>query len=136
MSTEKSFDNEPRHEQPGQHGSEGTLDPQVGGLLSYLLFGWIGGLIMFFTQKHREVRFHAAQSILLSIALLALYIALGIISTLMMAGPFGWALFSFVYTVLGLAVFALWVVLCVKGYKLQHFKLPVIGDIAEGWARS
>jgi uncharacterized membrane protein len=33
-------------------------------MLSYLLFGWIGGLIMFFTQKHPEVRFHAAQSII------------------------------------------------------------------------
>lgn len=115
--------------------SEG-LDPKVGGLLSYLL-GWVGGLIMFFTQKDPEVRFHGAQSILLSIGLVAVYVALGVVSTVLAMGLGSFAafgLFSVLYSLLGLAGLALWVLLCVKGYHLEHFKLPVIGDMAESWA--
>lgn len=112
------------------------LDPKVGGLLSYLL-GWIGGLIMFFTQKDPEVRFHGAQSILLSIGFVAVYVALGVVSTVLSMGLGSFAafgLFSLLYSLLGLAGLVLWVFLCVKGYHLEHFKLPVIGDMAESWA--
>jgi uncharacterized membrane protein len=39
----------------------------VSGLLAYL-FGWVTGLVFFLIEKeHREVRFHAAQSILVSV---------------------------------------------------------------------
>jgi uncharacterized membrane protein len=113
------------------------LDPKMGGLLAYLLFGWIGGLIMYFTQKHREVRFHGAQSVLLSIVLAGFYIALGIVTS-MFAFIFSsfaiWSLMAAIQGLLGLATMALWVLMCIKGYQLEHFKLPVIGDIAEKWA--
>ncbi|GGD34090.1 membrane protein [Microbacterium faecale] len=109
------------------------LDPKVGGLVAYLT--WVGGLIMLLTQKHREVRFHAAQSILLSIALVAVYIVLGIVQ--LIAGLILWwlgALFSIVYGIVGLASLALWIFLIIKGYNLVHVKLPLIGDMAEKWA--
>lgn len=112
-------------------GSEG-LDPKVGGLVAYLT--WIGGLIMLLTQKHREVRFHAAQSILLTIALVAVYVALGVLQ--FFAALILWwlgALFSIIYAIFGLASLALWIVMVVKGYNLVHFKLPVIGNLAEKW---
>jgi uncharacterized membrane protein len=120
--------------QPAPQASGDGLDPKVAGLLSYLLFGWIGGLIMYFTQTHPEVRFHAAQSILASIAIFAIYFVLGIISGIAAVGLGALAFFGLLYTVLGLAVLALWVFLCIKGYNLEHFKLPFIGDIAENWA--
>jgi uncharacterized membrane protein len=118
-------------------GTTDSLDPKLGGLLAYLLFGWIGGLIMYFTQKHREVRFHGAQSVLLSIALAVVFMGLGIVSS-MFAFLFSsfaiWTLLTAIQGLLGLATFALWVFMCIKGYQLEHVKLPVIGDIAEKWA--
>ena len=120
----------------GQAGGQGDgLDPKVGGLLSYLL-GWIGGLIMFFTQKNPEVRFHGAQSVLMNIALVAVYIVLSILSAILAFGFGGFALFTLLYSLLGLGALVIWVIMCIKGYNLEHYKLPVIGDMAERWAAS
>jgi uncharacterized membrane protein len=115
-----------------------ALDPSIGGLLSYLLFGWIGGLIMYLTQSHREVRFHAAQSVLLSIAFFALYVAMYVVGAVLAIIPgvgFLASIVMFIASVpLAIAGFVLWIVLCIKGYNLEHFKLPFIGDMAETWA--
>ncbi|QBI22019.1 hypothetical protein ER308_12600 [Egibacter rhizosphaerae] len=89
-------------------------------MLSYLLFGWIGGLVMFLTQSHPEVKFHAAQSIIT-------FGGLTVISILLTAIPFTWVISPF----LSLLGFVLWILLSIKGYNLEHFKLPVIGDYAE-----
>lgn len=110
------------------------LDPHIAGLLAY--FTWVGGLIVLLTQKHREVRFHAAQSILFNIAMIVVYIGLTVVevfatSMFGLLGLLTWALFGLV----GLAGFVLWIVLALKGYRLEHFKLPLIGGIAEQWAK-
>ena len=34
----------------------------------------------------------------------------------------------------GLAFFFLWVLLVVKAYQHEMFKLPILGDLAETWA--
>lgn len=124
--------------EPTRPAASTGLDPKVGGLLAYLLFGWIGGLIMFFTQKDPEVRFHGAQSVLLSIAMAVVFIGLGIVTSVLTVAFNSMALVglvSLVYIGLYLASIALWILMCVKGYQLAHFKLPVIGDIAERWAK-
>ncbi len=124
-----------QHETGGTASQQGGLDPQVGGLLSYLLFGWIGGLIMFLTQSHREVRFHGMQSIVFSVALLVIYIGLTVVSGILSFVPFLGLIIAAVLTpLIGLASFALWIFLCIKGYNLDHFKLPVVGDLAEQWS--
>ena len=126
----------PPQQQGGQQGgSEGGLDPKIGGLLAYLLFGWIGGLIMLLTQSHREVKFHGAQSILFSVALIVVYIALSIVGTIFGFIPgLGWlgglvtlALMPLIW----LASMVLWIFLMIKGYNLEHFKLPLVGDWSE-----
>ena len=104
----------------------GGLDPKIAGLLAYF-FGWIGGLIVYLTQKNPEVRFHGAQSILLSIAVFAVYIVGAILTAIS-------SFFAILLLVVYLAVFALFIFMCVQGYSQKHFKLPVIGDIAEQWA--
>ncbi|MBK0419868.1 DUF4870 domain-containing protein [Leucobacter sp. CSA1] len=117
---------------PATNADDG-IDPKIGGLVAYLT--WIGGLIMLLTQRHPEVRFHGAQSILVTIAFTVVYLALGILQLL--AGLILWwlgALFSVFYLVIGLGALALWILLAVKGYQLVHFKLPLVGDIAEKWA--
>jgi uncharacterized membrane protein len=110
----------------GQRTSTG-LDPKVGGLLAY--FGIIGIVLFFLEKEHREVRFHAAQNTALCIGLFAVYVGLGIVTTVI---PLLWLL----NVPLWLASLALWIYLCIQGYNLDHVKLPIIGDLAETWAAS
>lgn len=122
---------EPISGEPG--GPEATstgLDPKIASLLAYA-FGWISGLIIYLVEKqHREVRFHAAQSVLVSLALTVAFIALSILMLI----PVVNLLVLLVQVLLGLAAFALWIYMMIQGYNLRHVKLPVVGDMAEEWA--
>ncbi|OAK71436.1 hypothetical protein ABB05_10585 [Lederbergia galactosidilytica] len=90
-------------------------------LISYI-GGFVTGIIFFFLEKDNKfIRFHAIQSIILTVAWLIVKYVLGYI-------PFiGWLL---VLLVNGL-VLALWIVCMVKAYQKQTFKIPVIGDLAD-----
>ena len=102
------------------------MDPKVASLLAYM-FGWISGLIFFLMEKtNREVRFHAAQSLLMAGAFTILYYLI----VFLPLGFLDWILLS----ILGIGGLVLWIVMMIKGYNLEHFKLPVIGDIAENMA--
>lgn len=116
---------------PAQATSMG-MDPKVAGLLAYL-FGWISGLIFFLMEKqNKEVRFHAAQSILLSGAFTVLIILLNILS---FSGSLGLlALFGLLSLLVWLAFVGVAILMMVKAYNLQHYKLPIIGDMAENMA--
>jgi uncharacterized membrane protein len=113
------------------------LAPNIAAMLSYLLFGWIGGLIMYLTQRDREVRFHAAQSILtfggLTIiwwgAWTIVWWGVGLVSVFG-----GSVLFVLFYPLFNLLSFVLWIFLSIQGYQLKHTKLPIVGAIAERWA--
>ena len=108
------------------------LDPKLAALLAYM-FGWVSGLVFILIEKqHAEVRFHAAQSLVVSGALTAVYIVLNVLSV---AGGFGtFALVSLLSLLVGIASLVLWIMLMVKGYALEHWKLPVAGDMAENIA--
>jgi uncharacterized membrane protein len=97
------------------------MNQNVAGLLCYLA-GWITGLIFFLIEKeNRFVRFHAMQSIITFGSLTVIFMILGFI-------PFvGWMLMP----VLAILQLILWILLMVKAYQGQLFKLPVIGDMAE-----
>lgn len=43
-------------------------------------------------------------------------------------------IFTVIYAILGIASLALWVVLMIKEYNLVHFRLPIIGKLAEQWS--
>ena len=103
------------------------LEPNIAGALSYFC-GWVTGLIFFLMEKENKfVRFHAMQSLILSGVFIVLYIALSILGNI----PFlGW-LTLFAYPVLGILGLIVWILMMVKAYQGEKFKLPVIGDIAE-----
>lgn len=105
------------------------LAPNIAAMLSYLLFGWIGGLIMYVTQHDREVRFHAAQSILTFGGLAIISVVLNVLSVFA-----GSTLLGMLVGLISLVSFVLWIFLSIQGYQLKHTKLPVVGDIAEQWA--
>jgi uncharacterized membrane protein len=97
------------------------MDANLAALLSYLL-GFITGIVFFILEKDSKyVKFHAMQSILVSVAIMIINFILGLIPIL------GWILAFLI----SLASIILWIVLMIKAYKYTWFKLPVIGEIAE-----
>lgn len=120
----------------GQATSTG-LDPKLAGLLCYIL-GLITGLIFFLIEKTNPVvRFHAAQSIVFSVATIALWIVLTILSIIV--HQISWTLgnlFNLITLLIWLGLFIVWIILLVKGYSGQKWKLPFLGDFAERMAGS
>lgn len=118
----------------GQPTSTG-LDPKLAGLLCYIL-GIVTGLIFFLIEKTNQVvRFHAAQSIVFSGFTIALWIVLTIVSLVFY--QISWTLgnlFNLITILIWLGLFIVWIVLLVKGYSGEKWKLPVVGDLAERMA--
>jgi uncharacterized membrane protein len=97
------------------------IQENVEGLLCYL-GGWITGIIFFIVEKENKiVRFHAVQSIAVSVVLIVVYFILGLIPII------GWLIMPLV----GIVSFILWIFLMLKAYQGKMYKLPVIGDFAE-----
>jgi uncharacterized membrane protein len=105
-----------------------SLDPKVIALLSYML--WLpGGIIFFATNKDSYVRYHAMQSILFSVFMLAIYIFFTVF------GFMFWFLLPVITVTIWTVLFAAWVLLMIKSYQGERFKLPVLGKLAEKFAR-
>lgn len=97
------------------------MQPNVAALLSYLL-GLVTGIIFYVIEKENKfVRFHAMQSI----------VAFGFLFVVGFILPFipviGWIIMPMLW----IAELILWVILMVKAYQGEMFKLPIAGDIAE-----
>jgi uncharacterized membrane protein len=120
--------------EPKDLGKSSTgMQPNVAALLSYVL-GWITGLIFFLIEKENKfVRFHAAQSIIVFGALTVLQIAIGIFSGILAAIHLYFLIpvFTLLYPLIGLAGLVLWILLLIKAYQGEMFKLPIAGDMAE-----
>jgi uncharacterized membrane protein len=114
--------NPPASNPPPAAGTTG-LQENIAGLLAYL-FGWVSGLILFLIDGRKFVRFHALQSIILTVVLMVVYFVLGIIPII------GWILMA----LLGIGFFILWIMLMMKAYQGQMWKLPVIGEYADKWS--
>lgn len=100
------------------------MSDNVAGALCYLL-GFITGIIFLVLEPYntrREVRFHAFQSIFLSVAWIVLWIVIGIVLP--------WAAYFVVSPLLSLAGLALWLYMMWKTYQNQKVVLPVIGEMA------
>ncbi len=97
------------------------LEPNIAGLLCYV-GGWISGIIFFvLEQKNNWVRFHAAQSIVVFSAVTIAGVLLGLI-------PVAGSAFASIISIIG---FILWIILMVKAYHGERFKIPWAGGIAE-----
>ena len=114
-------------------GTTGGLADNIAGLLAYVtVIPSIIFLVIEPYNKNRFIRFHSFQNIFFCIAWIILSIALGIIGQIPVLG---WATL-FLWPLIGLAGFILWLVLMLKAYQGQMFKLPVIGDMAEKQANT
>ena len=97
------------------------IQQNLAGLLCYVGW-WVTGIIFFVMEKENKfVRFHAMQSI----------IVFGAITVVFMI--FGWIpiVNVIIDSLVGACAFVLWLVLMLKAYQGEKFKLPIAGDIAE-----
>jgi uncharacterized membrane protein len=108
------------------------MTSNVAGALSYIVIVGIVFLIIDPYKRDRFVRFHAFQAIFFTVAVIIVFIVLGILAsgTLFLSGAM-FTLMWGLYLLFRLAVFVCWVFLVFKAYNNEKFKLPVIGDIAE-----
>jgi uncharacterized membrane protein len=119
-------------------GTTGGMTDNVAGLLAYItIIPAIIFLVMEPYNKNRFIRFHSFQCLFLHVAWVVLWIALMILSVVLAFIPVLGHLLSFLlWLVLGLGIFVVWIVLLLKAYQGQMFKLPVIGDMAEKQANA
>jgi uncharacterized membrane protein len=97
------------------------------GLLTGVLF-----LVLEPYNRNRLIRFHAFQSIFLNIAWIVVFIALSIISVMLLPIPFLGAILSLMlHMAAGLGVLILWLMLMYKAYNKERWVLPFIGPLAE-----
>ena len=111
---------------PGNGPKSGSgLPKNTAAALSYVL-GLVTGVVFLTLDKDDAyVRFHAAQSIALSLAWLGGWIVLTIIPVI------GWVLLPF----WGLLMFVLWLVAIVKAWQGEKFMLPVLGTFVQEYLK-
>jgi uncharacterized membrane protein len=112
--------------------SQSGLTENVAGLLCYVL-GWITGLIFFLTDKRPFVRFHAAQSIVVFGALMIIRIIIGMMFvTSGLAGiATGFSLGIMLSGLVSIAGLVLWILLMVKAYQGERYRLPIAAEFAD-----
>jgi uncharacterized membrane protein len=105
------------------------MSPNLAGTLSYLL-GFITGILFLVLAPYNQdkfVRFHAFQSIFLSVAWFIVNVVLSMLIVMILP----WGVSTMLSMLLGLAFLGIWILMMVKAYQGERFKLPVIGDLAE-----
>jgi uncharacterized membrane protein len=112
---------------PEETPQTGLSDNAASGL-AYITF--IPAIIFLVTAPFNQkplVRFHSWQSIFLTIAWFVVHVALLVVGRI----PFiGWPLL-FLRPLVGLGFFILWIIVLIKAFNGQLFKIPVIGDLAQ-----
>ena len=117
----------------GASSAGGGLADNMAGALAYVtIIPAIVFLVLDPYNKKRFIRFHSFQCIFFAVAWTVLWIILAFIGHI----PFlGWATLL-LWPLISLAGLIIWILLVVKAYQGQTFKLPVIGDMAEKQANT
>jgi len=105
----------------------------VAGTLCYVL-GFITGVLFLVLapyNQNKAIRFHAFQSIFLSVAMILIRIVLSIcFGILFQTGGF-WFVYSMFWPLFGLLCVGLWLYMLVQTYQGRTVVLPVIGPMAQ-----
>ena len=97
------------------------LEENVAGLLCYVL-GWITGLVFILIEKENKmVRFHAMQSIIV-------FGAITVVSIVVSWIPIVGYIIGILLSILALV---LWILLMIKAYQGEKYKVVIAGDIAD-----
>jgi uncharacterized membrane protein len=106
----------------------GGMSENVAGMLAYVtIIPAIVFLLVAPYNRSKFIRFHSFQCIFVTVAWIALGIALSIVAAIPVLG---W-LTLFIWPVVMLGALALWIILLLKANQGQMWKVPFIGDLAE-----
>jgi uncharacterized membrane protein len=104
------------------------MTDNVAGMLAYItIIPAIVFLLVAPYNKSKFVRFHSFQCIFLTVAWIALGVALSFIGAIPVLG---W-LTLLIWPIIGLGGLALWIILLIKANQGQMWKVPFVGDLAE-----
>jgi uncharacterized membrane protein len=107
----------------------------IAGAVAYITI--IPAVIFLFLEPFKRnlfVRFHSFQHLFLWVAGFVAAIAAGVLGSILQLIPFMRVLMFPFAGLITLAWIFVWLLLVVKAYQHEMFKLPVIGDVAEEWA--
>lgn len=114
--------NNPEKMTPTPRKTSSGLEENVAGLLTYVL-GFVTGIIFLLIEKENKfVRFHAMQSIVVFGAFFVISVVLNVVPVI------GTIVSVLILPPLSLIV---WIVLMVKAYQGNRYKLPIAGDFSE-----
>ena len=96
------------------------IDENIEALLCYVL-GWLTGIVFLLVEKENQfVRFHAMQSLVVFLGLFVLSFVLGWIPII-----------GFLTVIIFPLGIILWILLMIKAFQGEKYKLPWAGDFAE-----
>jgi uncharacterized membrane protein len=106
----------------------GLSDNAAGGLAYITIIPAIIFLVSAPYNKSSYIRFHSWQCLFLALAWLAIDVAVLIFGNLL---PFFRLVTFGLYPLISLAMLILWIMVLIKAFNGERFKLPIIGDLAE-----
>jgi uncharacterized membrane protein len=109
-------------------GAAAGMTDNAASALCYVL-GLITGILFLVLapyNQNKTIRFHAFQSIFLSIA----WIVISMVINIVFSALHMWSL-MFLSTLVGLAFFILWIYMIITAYQGKKVVLPLIGPIAQ-----
>lgn len=117
---------------PSTISQTGLTDNAAGGLAYITIIPAIVFLVLAPYNRNSFVRFHSWQSIFFTVACIVVDIALAVLGRM----PFLGLMTLFIWPLVSLAFLIVWIVLLIKAFNGDRFKLPIIGDLAEKQANS
>ena len=112
------------------------LNERLERVLAYA-FGWLSGIILFFLEKNRNVRWHAVQSMVtfgtLSILILAISLLRGFLAFIPILGWLTSAGLGLLISVLWWVTIILWVWLMIMAFIREDYRLPFVSDFVRYW---
>lgn len=110
------------------------LSERLESVLTYVL-GWFSGLIFFFFEKNRTVRWHAAQSIVTFGTLSIIFFIVNLLNVILGHIPIlGWltgAVLGLLLGILGWVIGILWIGLIILVALNPNFRLPFFSNWAD-----
>src|SRR5438067_1193110 len=107
------------------------LNERLERVLAYA-FGWISGIILFFLEKNRNVRWHAAQSMVtfgtLSILMLGVSMLKNFLSWIPILGWLTSGALGLLLSALGWVTVILWIWLMIMAFVQEDYRLPFVSN--------
>jgi uncharacterized membrane protein len=114
---------------PQQSGT--GLPANIAGALSYLL-GAVTGILFYVLEKDKFVRFHALQSIFLTVAWIVLWIVISVVSAILAIIPvLGWIIGILLWLVVALGGLALWLYCMWTAFQGKTWRIPYLADMID-----